>query len=133
MKQRRINENACRYLTDEQGNYIESWFKHFALNKDGSIKSSLLTNVLLILNNDSNFKGLFKYNESTNSIEKTDTRIIDLSKYGVGELSFNKGMLEDIDVLRFELYCENMYQGVTFGTRKIYRAVEFCTKQDLND
>lgn len=138
-----FEEKPCRCLIDKQGNYKEDWYKYFVFNEDGSIKSSCLNNILIILNNDVTFDGLFQYNKSTNSIEKIETRICDLKsyanleflwyEYGDDEFWINKGMLEENDVYSFKWYCELVYQGVSFKINDIYKAFEYCAKLDLND
>lgn len=104
-----------------------SWRQDFILNKDNMIKPSAVTNAVLILNHDPNFKGLFKYNEFMQNAECSEDKTINLRNSG--EIKFSKGRLQDIHATNFGLYCEKIY-GVTFKPQLIFNAIDASAHQN---
>lgn len=89
-------------------------------NKDGSIKASSPTNVMLFIQSQSCFDGAFRLNEFTGLIEVTKS----IQKNG---MQIKKGMLEDSASVEIRMYAERV-MNITFtkdatddGIQKIAR------------
>lgn len=121
--------------TQEVKTKKNNWARFFIMKKkpngepDG-IKSTALKNAFLILNNDPQLKGMFRYNEFTRNVIISEDKTIDLSKYGAGIIKFHKGDLKDIDISNLALFFESEpdYQ-VTFNSPLIFAAVETVARQ----
>lgn len=95
---------------------VISWIQ----NKDGSIKASSPTNVMLFIQSQSCFDGAFRLNEFTGLIEVTKS----IKKNG---MQIKKGMLEDSASVEIRMYAERV-MNITFtkdatddGIQKIAR------------
>ena len=95
---------------------VISWIQ----NKDGSIKASSPTNVMLFIQSQSCFDGAFRLNEFTGLIEVTKS----IKKNG---MQIKKGMLEDSVSVEIRMYAERV-MNITFtrdatddGIQKIAR------------
>lgn len=95
---------------------VISWIQ----NKDGSIKASSPTNVMLFIQSQSCFDGAFRLNEFTGLIEVTKS----IKKNG---MQIKKGMLEDSVSVEIRMYAEGV-MNITFtkdatddGIQKIAR------------
>lgn len=106
-----------------------SWRQEFIPNENGTIKSTAVSNAVLILNNDHNFKGLFRYNDFTHDIEVSEEKIINLNGYGNKPLKFPKGSIQDIDNANFGIFCEKTY-NVTFKPSTIDSAILVSARQN---
>lgn len=106
-----------------------SWRHEFIPNENGTIKSTAVSNAVLILNNDPNFKGLFRYNDFTHDIEVSEEKTINLNGYGNKPLKFPKGSIQDIDNANFGIFCEKTY-NVTFKPSTIDSAILVSARQN---
>ena len=106
-----------------------SWRQEFIPNENGTIKSTAVSNAVLILNNDHNFKGLFRYNDFTHDIEVSEEKTINLNGYGNKPLKFPKGSIQDIDNANFGIFCEKTY-NVTFKPSTIDSAILVSARQN---
>lgn len=111
------------------------WTRFFILKKKSNgefegIKTTATKNALLIINNDPNIKGLFKFNEFTQNVEVCKDKTINLTKWGSGVIKFYKGSLKDIDVNNLGIYIESYPKyHVTFKAQLIYDAIEASARQ----
>ena len=105
-------------------------FKTNSKGEPEGIKTTARKNVLLILNNDPNLKGVFKYNKFTRNIDVTKNRTIDLSKQGVGIIKFTCGALKDADINNLGVYFE-AYPSyhVIFKSQLIMDALDVSARQ----
>ena len=105
-------------------------FKTNSKGEPEGIKTTARKNVLLILNNDPNLKGVFKYNKFTRNIDVTKNRTIDLSKQGGGIIKFTCGALKDADVNNLGVYFE-AYPSyhVIFKSQLIMDALDVSARQ----
>lgn len=109
-----------------------SWRQGLIYNKtkigdEPTLKSTAITNPVLILKNDPNFKGVFKYNDFIQCAEvdkNTEIKIKD-----TGTIKFPKGRIQDIDATNFALYCEKKY-NVSFQPKLILAAIDASAHQN---
>lgn len=97
----------------------------FVMTADGKgIKTTSPRNVALILRLDDNFKGVFRWNKFTESIDVTKAIKIDLSQWGMPTINIAKGPLTDKVADDIALYCDVYpdYQ-VTFKPALISQAL----------
>lgn len=110
----------------------KAWQKKLVRSKDsGNIKTEVKKNVKLILDNDPNLKGLFKYNRFSHDIDITEDKTIDLRKQGGGFVEFCTGLLQDSDYTSFAIYCESYPDyHVSFKDNTIVKGMEASAKQN---
>ncbi|NMV55522.1 hypothetical protein FOL85_01770, partial [Lactobacillus reuteri] len=131
---RNRNDNTLAEL-QKKPTTPNDWTRFFILKKNSNgefegIKTTATKNALLIINNDPNIKGLFKFNEFTQNVEVCKDKTINLTKWGSGIIKFYKGNLKDIDVNNLGIYIESYPKyRVTFKAQLIYDAIEASARQ----
>ena len=85
----------------------------FEETKDGSLKTTSVKNVVLILKTDKNLQNLFKFNEFTNEVDVVRDAKLDTS---IGKINIAKGQYTDQVINSIELYIESSktYGGAVF-------------------
>lgn len=104
----KIDQNSADKLRK-----AESHKTLFEETKDGSLKTTSVKNIVLILKTDKNLQNLFKFNEFTNEVDVV--RDADL-KTSIGKMSISKGQYTDQVINSIELYIESSksYGGAVF-------------------
>lgn len=94
----------------------------FAETKDGSLKTTAVKNIVLILKTDDNLKDLFRFNEFTSEIDVVRDAEI---KTTVGVINIFKGQYTDQAINAVELYIESSkkYGGATFKNQVIDQGI----------
>ncbi|MBD5431662.1 MAG: hypothetical protein HDR41_04240 [Lactobacillus sp.] len=94
----------------------------FEETKDGSLKTTSVKNVVLILKTDKNLQGLFKFNEFTNEVDVVKEAKI---KNSIGEIYIPKGQYTDQVINAVELYIESSstYRGAVFKNAVIDQGI----------
>ena len=82
-----INKEAANKLKQEQNHKTL-----FEETKDGSLKTTSVKNVVLILKTDKNLQNLFKFNEFTNEVDVVKNANL---KTSIGEINIAKGQYTD--------------------------------------
>ena len=111
-----INENNADKLRD---NTID-----LERQINGSIKTTSVKNVVLILLRDPNLKGLFRLNEFTTEVDVVETAEIKLPE--IGKTIISKGQYNDQVTNSIELYIESQtkYGNANFKNAIIEQAVD---------
>ena len=76
----------------------------FEETKNGSLKTTSVKNVVLILKTDKNLQSLFKFNEFTNEVDVVRDANLDTS---IGKISISEGQYTDQVINSVELYIES--------------------------
>ncbi|WEV51653.1 VapE family protein [Lactobacillus sp. ESL0731] len=97
---------------------------NFSETEKGALKTNSVMNVMLILLNDKSLKGLFKFNEFTDSVDISRKQKIQLST--IPPLNFSEGKYEDKDTNSLEAYIEASpnYKHTVFKNALIEQAVD---------
>lgn len=103
----------------------------FLLTEKEGLKTNSVMNIMLILLNDPALKGLFRFNEFTESIDIVRDQSLVLSK-AMPELRLKKGYYEDKDTNFIEAYIEASpsYKYTVFKNGLIEQAVENVARAD---
>ncbi|MDN5989867.1 MAG: virulence-associated E family protein, partial [Lactobacillus sp.] len=94
----------------------------FEETKDGSLKTTSVKNVVLILKTDKNLQNLFKFNEFTNEVDVVRDDNLNTS---IGKISINEGQYTDQVINSVELYIESSkkYNGAVFKNTVIDQGI----------
>lgn len=94
----------------------------FEETKDGSLKTTSVKNVVLILKTDKNLQNLFKFNEFTNEVDVVKDAKLDTS---IGKINIAKGQYTDQVINSIELYIESSktYGGAVFKNAVIDQGI----------
>ncbi|MDN6009245.1 MAG: virulence-associated E family protein, partial [Lactobacillus sp.] len=94
----------------------------FEETKDGSLKTTSVKNVVLILKTDKNLQNLFKFNEFTNEVDVVRDANLNTS---IGKISINEGQYTDQVINSVELYIESSkkYNGAVFKNTVIDQGI----------
>ena len=112
-----INKEAANKLKQEQTHKTL-----FEETKDGSLKTTSVKNVVLILKTDKNLQNLFKFNEFTNEVDVVKNANL---KTSIGEINIAKGQYTDQVINGVELYIESSpkYKGAIFKNNVIDQGI----------
>ena len=113
----KINQDSADKLRK-----AESHKTLFEETKDGSLKTTSVKNVVLILKTDKNLQNLFKFNEFTNEVDVVRDANIETS---IGKISIGKGQYTDQVINSIELYIESSktYGGAVFKNAVIDQGI----------
>lgn len=101
----------------------------FHCNDQGGVKSTSQMNVVKCLTKLKPLKKLFRFNEFTESIDVSRNQKIDLSKYGVPTIYFEKGKINDSAVNGLITYLDTIPEvSVTFKAPLIISAIDTVSK-----
>ncbi|WFD53100.1 hypothetical protein [Lactobacillus phage S193] len=94
----------------------------FEETKDGSLKTTSVKNVVLILKTDKNLQNLFKFNEFTNEVDVVRDANLNTS---IGKISISKDQYTDQVINSVELYIESSktYGGAVFKNSVIDQGI----------
>ena len=101
-----MTKNKTIKLNQENANKLKQEQNHrtlFEETKDGSLKTTSIKNIVLILKTDENLQGLFKFNEFTSEIDVVKDVKLETS---IGILKIYKGRYTDQVINTVELYIE---------------------------
>lgn len=112
-----INKEAADKLKQEQTHKTL-----FEETKDGSLKTTSVKNVVLILKTDKNLQNLFKFNEFTNEVDVVRNAEL---KTSIGKINIAKGQYTDQVINGVELYIESSskYKGAIFKNNVIDQGI----------
>lgn len=113
----KINKEAADKLKQEQTHKTL-----FEETKDGSLKTTSVKNVVLILKTDKNLQNLFKFNEFTNEVDVVRNAEL---KTSIGKINITKGQYTDQVINGVELYIESSskYKGAIFKNNVIDQGI----------
>ena len=113
----KINQDSADKLRK-----AESHKTLFEETKDGSLKTTSVKNVVLILKTDKNLQNLFKFNEFTNEVDVVRDAKLDTS---IGKINIAKGQYTDQVINSIELYIESSktYGGAVFKNAVIDQGI----------
>ena len=120
-----MTKNKTIKLNQENANKLKQEQNHrtlFEETKDGSLKTTSIKNIVLILKTDENLQGLFKFNEFTSEIDVVKDVKLETS---IGILKIYKGRYTDQVINTVELYIESSkkYRGAVFKNQVIDQGV----------
>lgn len=120
-----MTKNKTIKLNQENANKLKQEQNHrtlFEETKDGSLKTTSIKNIVLILKTDENLQGLFKFNEFTSEIDVVKDVKLETS---IGILKIYKGRYTDQVINTVELYIESSkkYIGAVFKNQVIDQGV----------
>lgn len=112
-----LNEKATEAVRKD-----ENQASIFEMTKDGSLKTTSVKNIVLILQNDPKLQGLFKFNEFTNEVDVVKDVKINTS---LGRIVISKGQYTDQVINSIELYIESnkSYGGAVFKNAVIDQGI----------
>ena len=113
----KINQEAANKLKQEQTHKTL-----FEETKDGSLRTTSVKNVVLILKTDKNLQDLFKFNEFTNEVDVIRNAEL---KTSIGKINIAKGQYTDQVINGVELYIESSpkYEGAIFKNNVIDQGI----------
>ncbi len=120
-----MTKNKTIKLNQENANKLKQEQNHrtlFEETKDGSLKTTSIKNIVLILKTDENLQGLFKFNEFTSEIDVVKDVKLETS---IGILKIYKGRYTDQVINTVELYIESSKKcrGAVFKNQVIDQGI----------